>query len=159
MRAAQEREQAGSSSAGARPPGAPSGTVPGASNDGFLAFSSKDKDKKKDKSKGKKRGFSVEAEKEQMKTVIAEASIASTNLANALQSVNREVERISDNPLVIQRFEVCKQLRRRVLRYVSFTLGYHYGGNSVKERWANVWSVDSPCRPRAVAGQLATRQR
>jgi hypothetical protein len=53
-----------------------------------------------------------------MKTVIAESSIASTNLVNSLQSINREVERASDNQVVAQRFDICKQLRRRVLRYV-----------------------------------------
>lgn len=53
-----------------------------------------------------------------MKTVIADASIASTNLLNALQSINREKERISDNHTAVQHFEACKQLRRRVLRYV-----------------------------------------
>ncbi|TQV97516.1 VHS domain-containing protein [Cordyceps javanica] len=67
---------------------------------------------------GKRRPFNLEAEKEQMKTVIAESSIASTNLLNALQSINRERERISANPTAVQHFEACKQLRRRVLRYI-----------------------------------------
>ncbi|KAJ3484793.1 hypothetical protein NLG97_g6970 [Lecanicillium saksenae] len=53
-----------------------------------------------------------------MKTVIAESSLASINLLNALQSINREKERISDNQTAVQRFEICKQLRRRVLRYI-----------------------------------------
>ncbi len=59
-----------------------------------------------------------------MKTVIAESSLASVDLLNALQSINRERERISANHTVVQRFETCKQLRRRVLRYVcaSFLL-------------------------------------
>lgn len=60
-----------------------------------------------------------------MKTVIAESSLASVDLLNALQSINRERERISANRTVVQRFETCKQLRRRVLRYVcvAFRLG------------------------------------
>ncbi len=153
---AQQRAQAGSSSAAERSSGAAAhSTVLGASNDGFLGFATKDK--KKDKSKGKKKGFNLEAEKEQMKAVIAESSIASTNLANALQSINREVERISDNPLVIQRFEICKQLRRRVLRYVSG----HSCADTPLGSLANPFLrlVDSSCRPRALVGQLAARQR
>lgn len=55
-----------------------------------------------------------------MKEHIAEASIASTNLINTLQSINREHERISDNKMALQRFENAKQLRRKILRYVSF---------------------------------------
>lgn len=88
----------------------------------FSYLSSKDKSKKKDK-KSKKPGhrkFDLEAEKDQMKTTIAESSIAATNLNNALQSINRERERISDNPLAVAHFETCKQLRRKILRYVSF---------------------------------------
>lgn len=90
--------------------------------------SSKDKKKKKDKDKksGKGKKFNLEAEKEQMKSVIAEASMASTNLVNALQSINREKERISDNQAVIRNFEACKQLRRRVLRYVSLSRLYNW---------------------------------
>lgn len=80
--------------------------------------SSKDKNKSKDK-KGKKKPFVLEAEKENMKSDIAEASISTTNLNNALQTINREKERISDNALAVQRFEECKKLRRKILRYVS----------------------------------------
>jgi len=54
-----------------------------------------------------------------MKANIAEASIAATNLGNTLQSINREKERISDNQMAVQRFEACKKLRRKILRYVS----------------------------------------
>ncbi|CRK18016.1 Protein lsb5 like protein [Verticillium longisporum] len=79
--------------------------------------SSKDKNKTKDK-KGKKKPFVLEAEKENMKSDIAEASISTTNLNNALQTINREKERISDNALAVQRFEECKKLRRKILRYI-----------------------------------------
>jgi hypothetical protein len=54
-----------------------------------------------------------------MKVTIAESSMAATDLMNALQSINRERERISENRVAVQRFETCKQLRRKVLRYVS----------------------------------------
>ena len=81
-------------------------------------FGSSSKDKKKDKSKGKNKPFNLEAEKEQMKSVIAESSLASTNLMNSLQSINREHQRISENNLAAERFESCKLLRRKILRYV-----------------------------------------
>lgn len=76
---------------------------------------------KKDKksSKKKPRPFNLEAEKGKMKTVIAESSIASTNLLNALQSINREHERVSDNASTVKMFDTCKMLRRHILRYVS----------------------------------------
>jgi LAS seventeen-binding protein 5 len=84
-----------------------------------FSYVSKDKKKKeKDKSKGKRKPFNLEAEKEQLKATIADASMAATGLTNALQSVNRERERISENPAAVQRFEECKLLRRKVLRYV-----------------------------------------
>jgi len=82
----------------------------------------KDKKKKKDKEKDKKgkknKPFNLEAEKEQMKAYIAEASLAATNLMNTLQTINREQERISENVTAVQRFETCKQLRRKILRYI-----------------------------------------
>ena len=83
--------------------------------------SSKDKKKEKEKDKPKRahRPFNLEAEKDSMKVAIAESSIAATNLNNALQSINREKERISDNEVAVQRFEACKKLRRKILRYVS----------------------------------------
>ncbi|KUI69170.1 Protein lsb5 [Cytospora mali] len=84
-----------------------------------VSASSKDKKKKdKDKRKSKHRRFDLEAEKESMKTAIAESSIAATNLSNALQSINREKERISENPAAVQYFEACKLLRRKILRYI-----------------------------------------
>ncbi|KAF4974348.1 hypothetical protein FZEAL_8746 [Fusarium zealandicum] len=86
----------------------------------FFGGSSRDKKKEKEraKSKGKRKPFNLEAEKEQMKAVIADSSIAATNLMNALQSINRERERISDNQSAVERFEACKLLRRKVLRYI-----------------------------------------
>ncbi len=81
--------------------------------------SSKDKDKKKkDKKVRKSKVFNLEAEKTEMKTTIAESSMASTDLLNTLQSINREQERISQNPRAAERFQACKILRRKILRYV-----------------------------------------
>ncbi|KAI0907747.1 hypothetical protein F4823DRAFT_601922 [Ustulina deusta] len=85
----------------------------------FFSSPSKDK-KKKDKSKKNARPFKLEAEKESMKTAIAESSIAATNLNNALQSINREKERISENAVAVERFEICKKLRRKILRYIHY---------------------------------------
>lgn len=112
---------------------------------GGSIFGSKDKKKDKSKSSGKRKTFNLDMEKEQMKSVIAEASISSTNLMNALQSINREKERISDNHLAVQRFEICKQLRRRVLRYVrtNATTNRPRGGGDSP---ILITSVDSSCR-------------
>lgn len=54
-----------------------------------------------------------------MKVAIAESSIKSTNLLNAMQSINREQEQVSNNPVCVKLFESCKLLRRMILRYVS----------------------------------------
>lgn len=96
------------------------GQVTGQINSFSYVQSSKDKKKKdKDKKNKKGRAFNLEAEKDQMKVTIAESSIAATDLLNALQTINREQERISDNATAAERFEACKQLRRKLLRYVS----------------------------------------
>ncbi|KAI2610126.1 uncharacterized protein GGS25DRAFT_487600 [Hypoxylon fragiforme] len=85
----------------------------------FFSSSSKDKKKKeKDKNKRKQKPFNLEAEKDTMKVAIAESSLAATNLTNALQSINRERERISENAAAVERFEACKKLRRKILRYI-----------------------------------------
>lgn len=87
-----------------------------------FSYVGKDKDKKKKDKKGKKqKPFDLEAEKDKMKVTIAESSIAATDLMNALRSINREKERISENQVAVQRFETCKYLRRKILRYVSST--------------------------------------
>ncbi|KAK3332004.1 vhs domain-containing protein [Cercophora scortea] len=82
-------------------------------------FTSKDK-KKKDKKSKKLKQFDLEAEKDHMKANIAEASMAAINLMNTLQSINREKERISENAVAVERFELCKQLRKKILRYIHF---------------------------------------
>lgn len=84
-------------------------------------LSPSDKKSKKDKEKDKKKKhkpFNLEAEKETMKTAIAESAVASTNLLNALRHINREQERISENKIALQHFDSCKLLRRKILRYV-----------------------------------------
>jgi hypothetical protein len=63
--------------------------------------------------------FNFEKEKPNMIQSIAQASIASTNLLNSLQLINRENERVSENPEVMNRFETCKLLRRNILRYIQ----------------------------------------
>ena len=54
-----------------------------------------------------------------MTNAIAQSSIASTNLLNGLQLINRETERVSDNQEVQRRFETCKNLRRQILHYIQ----------------------------------------
>ncbi|KAJ0158262.1 Protein lsb5 [Colletotrichum tanaceti] len=97
-----------------------SGHAKSSSRSGSSFFgSSKDKSKKKDKEKkGKRKPFNLELEKDAMKGAIAESSIATTNLTNHLQTINRERERISENPQAVEQFEGCKQLRRKILRYI-----------------------------------------
>lgn len=54
-----------------------------------------------------------------MTKAIANSSMASINLLNGLQLVNRERERVSDNPEVVRRFQACKKLRKEILRYIQ----------------------------------------
>ncbi|KAF3761411.1 hypothetical protein M406DRAFT_353075 [Cryphonectria parasitica EP155] len=119
--AAPEQQQQPHASSSRGPP-ALSSPVTGQITSFSHVSSSKDKSSKKkdkDKKSGRKhRKFDLEAEKDQMKTAIAESSIAATNLNNALQSINREKERISENPTAVAHFETCKHLRRKILRYI-----------------------------------------
>lgn len=73
---------------------------------------------KKDK-KGKNKPFNLEKERAQLMETIAFASMACTNLMNALQLVNREEQRVSENSEALSAFEVCKRLRRQILRYIQ----------------------------------------
>lgn len=77
------------------------------------------KSSKKNK-KNKRKGFNIEREKPAMLQAIAQSSVASTNLSNALKLVNREDKRVSEDPEVMSRFETCKQLRRHILRYIQY---------------------------------------
>ncbi|KAF2149450.1 hypothetical protein K461DRAFT_296917 [Myriangium duriaei CBS 260.36] len=67
--------------------------------------------------------FNLERERPEIMQTIAQASVASTNLLNALQLINREHERVSENREVLNRFETCKNLRRLVLRYIQLVEG------------------------------------
>jgi hypothetical protein len=77
------------------------------------------KSSKKNK-KNKRKEFNLEREKPAMLQAIAQSSVASTNLSNALKLVNREDQRVSEDPEVMSRFETCKQLRRHILRYIQY---------------------------------------
>lgn len=121
-RAAQNQKQQSSASGSTSSPANLGHTKSSSTSSSFFGSSSRDKKKEKEKSKGKRKPFNLEAEKEQMKSVIADSSLASTSLMNSLQSINRERERISENQEAVERFEACKLLRRRVLRYVRLTL-------------------------------------
>jgi hypothetical protein len=84
------------------------------------------RDKKDKKTRGKT--FNLEKEKGQLLETIASANVASTNLLNGLQLINREQQRVSDNPEVMRRFETCKQLRRQILRYIHLVESEQYIG-------------------------------
>lgn len=84
------------------------------------AASSKSNSKRKSKhKKSRSRAFNLEKEKPEILQTIASSSVASTNLMNALKLVNRETHRVSEDPEVMNRFELCKQLRRQILRYIQ----------------------------------------
>ncbi|KAF2438193.1 hypothetical protein P171DRAFT_437250 [Karstenula rhodostoma CBS 690.94] len=85
------------------------------------------KDKKDKKNKGKP--FNLEREKGQLLETIASATVASNSLMNALQLINREVQRVSDNAEVSQRFETCKLTRRQILRYIQLVESEQYIGS------------------------------
>ncbi|OBT66926.1 hypothetical protein VE03_04199 [Pseudogymnoascus sp. 23342-1-I1] len=91
----------------------------GISSSLFSSSTTPTKSKKSKKVKGKSGPFNLEAEKANMKTNIAESSVASINLLNALQRINREEERVSENQACVAQFERCKLLRRHILRYIQ----------------------------------------
>lgn len=74
---------------------------------------------KKDKKSKPKLPFNLATERPKILNSIAAASVASTNLTNALKLVNRETHQVSSDPEVLKRFETCKQLRRQILRYIQ----------------------------------------
>ena len=74
---------------------------------------------KKDKKSKQKLPFNLATERPKILNSIAAASVASTNLTNALKLVNRETHQVSSDPEVLARFETCKQLRRQILRYIQ----------------------------------------
>ena len=94
--------------------GSSSKVTPSTSASSKRPFTSK---KSKDKRRGKP--FNLEKEKPELLQTIASASVASTNLMNALKLVNREDQRVSESPEVMDKFELCKNLRRQLLRYIQ----------------------------------------
>lgn len=74
---------------------------------------------KKDKKSKQKLPFNLTTERPKILNSIAAASVASTNLSNALKLVNRETSQVSSDSEVLKRFETCKQLRRQILRYIQ----------------------------------------
>ena len=96
----------------------PSGSVPQASLNSVPKQSSKSKTDKSSK-KHKRKAFNLEREKPEITRTIAESSIASINLMNALRLLNRENIRVSEHPETVSRFEKCKANRRQVLRYIQ----------------------------------------
>lgn len=97
---------------------------PTTSSGGSSLFSRSKKDKKTPK--GQK--FNLEREKGQMLETMASANVASANLLNGLQLINREQQRVSENAEVMKRFETCKQLRRQILRYIHLVESEQYIG-------------------------------
>jgi len=85
----------------------------------FSAKLAKTKNKLGGSSKSSGLAFNLGREKENMTNCIARSSIASTNLLNGLQLINRETERVSENPEVVNRFDICKTLRRQILMYIQ----------------------------------------
>ena len=95
-----------------------SGSVPPANLNSIPKQSKKSKTDKPSK-KHKRKAFNLEKEKPEITRTIAESSIASINLMNALKLLNRENVRVSQHAETVNRFEKCKANRRQVLRYIQ----------------------------------------
>ncbi|KAB8263880.1 major facilitator superfamily domain-containing protein [Aspergillus pseudonomiae] len=87
--------------------------------------------KEKKEKKVRDKTFNLEKEKPEMLQTLASASVASTNLLNALKLVNRETHRVSEDAEVLNRFETCKQLRRQILRYIQHVESEEYLGSLI----------------------------
>ena len=83
-----------------------------------MTVTSKQSKKSKSDKEHRNRAFNLEKEKPQILEAIASSSVASTNLMNALKLLNRENIQVSDHAETVNRFETCKGLRRRILRYI-----------------------------------------
>jgi hypothetical protein len=79
----------------------------------------------------KTKPFSLEKEKPAMMQALANASVASTNLLNALRRINRETERVSENAEAKKHFETCRTLRRQILRYIQNVESDQYLGSLI----------------------------
>lgn len=122
---AQRTSTATSSSSGPAVPSRPVSLLSAASTQSsHSSFFKKDK-------KNKNKSFNLEKEKQQMLETIAQSSVASTNLLNALKLINRENEQVSDSAEVMRRFETCKVLRRQVLRYIQLVESEQWIGSLI----------------------------
>ena len=77
------------------------------------------------------RSFNLEKERPQILRTLASASVASTNLLNAIKLVNRETHRVSEDAEAVSRFEQCKELRRRILRYIQLIESEEFLGSLI----------------------------
>ena len=84
---------------------------------------------KKERFRG--RPFNLEKEKGQLLQVVASSSITSTNLMNTLKRINRESHRVSEDREVMGKVEMCKQLRRQVLRYIQYVESEQWLGSLI----------------------------
>lgn len=74
---------------------------------------------KKTALKSKHQSFNLEKEKPALNLALANASITSTNLLNALKLINREKERASQKHETVRLYESCKSLRSDILRFIQ----------------------------------------
>jgi hypothetical protein len=89
---------------------------------------------KKNSSKSKNKQlppFNLEKEKPALNQALANASIASTNLNNALKLVNREKERVSEKRDVLAHYDQCKTLRSSILRYIQLVESEQWLGSLI----------------------------
>ncbi|PYH44124.1 LSB5 family protein [Aspergillus saccharolyticus JOP 1030-1] len=93
--------------------------------------SSRSSRKEKREKRTLSRSFSLDKEKPELLQTLASASVASTNLLNALKLVNRETHRVSEDAEVLNRFETCKTLRRQILRYIQHVESGEYLGSLI----------------------------
>lgn len=73
----------------------------------------------KSSSKSRLHQFNLEKEKPALNQTLANTSVASTNLMNALKLINREKERPSESPEIVLRYEACQSLKTNILRYIQ----------------------------------------
>lgn len=90
-------------------------------SDGARYFSKKKRENKHSNKAEQNRRATIEVEHWALEYVVKQSSIATTRLLNSLWSIDRERERISENQIIMQYFQDCKQLRRRTLYYVGFS--------------------------------------
>lgn len=85
---------------------------------------SKKKDKEKYKThqrntSGSGKPFNLQKELPTLMDCLAKASIASTNLKNALKHLNRELQRPSENQECVKKLQEATALRKQILRFIQ----------------------------------------